>query len=79
MRRILHKSSTGSFEMKYIPVAVLLVELVCTVLPNFNAPFSTTPPPGLGSLCRALAPLKTVKFAKLISFGFRLTMVGVPK
>ena len=113
MYRILHKSSTASFEMKYTPVAVLLVELVCKVLPNFNAPFSTTPPPGLGSLCRAFAPFNTVKFARLndfgvsislsgynlsratsltsgvlpqhvlitylISFGFLLTMVGIPK
>ncbi len=72
-------SSTGSFEMKYIPVVVSFVEFVITVFPNFNAPFSTTPPPGLGFRWSALAPFRTVKFAKLISFGLRLTIVGRPK
>ena len=75
----LHISSTASLDMKYTPVSVLLVEFVCTVLPSFNAPFSTTPPPGLGFLCRALAPLNTVKLARLISSGLRLTIVGIPK
>lgn len=72
-------SSWFSIEMKYMPVAVLFVEFVCTVFPPFNAPFSTTPPPGTGFRERRFAPLKTVKLAKLISFGFLLTMVGRPK
>ena len=56
-------SSTGSFETKYNPVDVSFVAFVCTVFPSFKAPFSTTPPPGTGSLARAFAPFRTVKFA----------------
>ena len=59
-------SSTGSFEMKYCPVDVSLVEFVWIVFPSFKAPFSTTPPPGTGFLWRAFAPLRTVKFALCI-------------
>lgn len=105
--------------MKKSPVEVSLVAFVCIVFPSFKAPFSTTPPPGVGFLWRAFAPLSTVKFAlyiylisvlfsrdissrlrtqstygserslrtekierctyKLISLGFRFTMVGMPK
>ena len=111
-RTFTQMSSSGSFETKYSPVDVSFVAFVCTVFPCFNAPFSTTPPPGTGFLARAFAPFKTVKFAlddilsaslsrtcvwvkhgwnvlstrleslvayKLISSGFRLTIVGIPK
>lgn len=48
--RLVQMSSIGSLEMKYCPVEVSFVAFVIIVFPNFNAPLSTTPPPGLGSL-----------------------------
>ncbi len=70
-----HRSSTGSFEMKYTPVSVLFVMFVCTVWPSFSTPFSTALNPVEVSRCRALAPDLTVKLARLISLGLRLTIV----
>ena len=66
-------------DKKYLPVAVSFDTFVCTIFPPFSAPFSIIPPPGTGFLCKALAPLRTVKLAKLISFGLRVTTFGIPK
>jgi hypothetical protein len=60
----------------HAPVSVLSVRFVCSTTPLCKAPFSTVPFATLR--CKRLAPASTVKFARLISSGFRNATVGQP-
>jgi hypothetical protein len=66
----------ATFWMEYFPVKVSFVRFVLTVIPDFKAPLSTTPPPT--GRARWLVFALTVKLAMETSYGVRCTMEGMP-